>query len=128
MLARKAIVITMYIVAAAVPIFFYQNCGFQAKDESDNQGSSSSPVQATWTSLNEKVFQPKCFPCHYQGSGRAAVYSTYQSTIQSGLQNTLNRILDGSMPPSNAQPPIPPITDDELAALQEWQQQGAPEN
>ena len=77
--------------------------------------------EPTYTWINKNIIQPKCASCHD--------FSTYESLIEDVLPGRADQsplyteTKNGSMPMGGE-----PLTEDELDAIQQWIQDGAPNN
>jgi hypothetical protein len=107
-------------------------CSFK---ETKNSTVSDLSIDATYSSMQAKVFTPKCVSCH---SGSAAphgiVLNSYASIVHNGMfpplvvpgnpetSSLYQAVADGSMPKNQA-----PLSPKALAALYVWIKSGAPE-
>jgi len=88
---------------------------------------------ATYTSIRQNIFVPKCLSCHSSGSSQSSrpldVYSKMMansSLIQAGNPDNSGVYIEvsgGTMPPRNKNP----VTDQEVAIIKAWIQNGAPQ-
>ena len=90
------------------------------------------PLNGTFKSVNANIIQPKCASCHNpMGENREIDYSNYETTLATGEINPgnpgdskmLEACVDGDMPQG-----APPLSREELAAIEEWIADGALNN
>ncbi len=101
----------------------------------DGDGGPVGPepeVDPTFSSINRYILRPKCLKCHSPNGIRPREdYSSYQSTISTGGVNSGNAnssrlyltCADGGMPDDAA-----PLNDNQLGAIRDWINAGAPNN
>ncbi len=102
-------------------------------DDDSGGGPVEEPtVEPTFSSINRYILRPKCLKCHSPSGIRPREdYSSYSSTIATGGVNRGNAnssrlyltCLDGGMPDDSA-----PLNTNQLNALRDWINDGAPNN
>ena len=90
------------------------------------------PLEATFTSIHNRILIPKCVGCHSPGGERSKEdYSDYQTTLQTGKvkpgdsndSDMYKECADGEMPED-----APNLSNEELTVLRDWINAGALDN
>ena len=87
--------------------------------------SSTASVTPHFSSINSNIIQPKCMPCH--AGRRGSDFSSYNGVLNRVKignpdgSRLYTDVRDGSMPINK-----PQLTDDEILAIYQWIQNGAP--
>jgi len=99
------------------------SCYYHRKNETY---SSAATVTPHFSSINEGIIQPKCMPCH-DSSEEHRSFATYAGVLEfvtKGAPYSSSfyvQIENGTMPVDRAM-----LTDDEILAVYQWIQNGAP--
>lgn len=111
---------TLVLLVASVPL---SGCGYHVKSE---QYSQLATVTPHFSSINAGVIQTQCMPCH-SPSGGAPDFSTYASVLRrvkpgnAESSSLYTSVSSGSMPQER-----PQLSDDDILAIYQWIQNGAP--
>ena len=107
--------------------------GDQAPTVDLGNGSGSGEPQFTYCADIKPIFDASCGRCHGEGPAGGQypdldVYAERQAgwgSVSTDLDSSLNRINIGDMPPVGE--PDPAVTARQLAIIEAWKAQGAPE-
>ena len=90
------------------------------------------PLAATFKSIHANILLPKCTGCHNPSGAYPSIdYTDYENTLATGeltpgapnASDMLEACIDGEMPQG-----APPLSNEELAALEQWIAEGALNN
>lgn len=107
----------------AFSAFVLSGCFYRWKDPSYSSAATATPH---FSSINSLIIQPKCLPCH-DGSANEINFSTYSGVLEKISPNApdssdlYKQVSSGSMPED-----LPMLSDDEILAIYQWIQNGAP--
>lgn len=99
------------------------DCGYHRKNENYSQAATITPH---FSSINAGIIQPKCVSCH-SPSGGAPDFTTYGGVLRrvkpssASTSSFYTAVESGSMPIDS-----PQLSDDEILAIFQWVQNGAP--
>lgn len=111
---------SLLIAAAALVI---SACGYHRKNEVYSQAATVTPH---FSSIAAGIIQTQCYPCH-SPSGGAPDFSTYDGVLRrvkagdAGSSSFYTEVESGSMPEYR-----PQLSDDDILAIYQWIQNGAP--
>jgi uncharacterized membrane protein len=99
------------------------SCYYHSKNQ---DYSSAATVTPHFSSINPGIIQTKCMPCHNSSGGKTdftsydGVYASVQPYAASS-SSLYTQITSGDMPRDR-----PMLSDDEILAIYQWIQNGAP--
>jgi mono/diheme cytochrome c family protein len=100
-------------------------CSYDRKSE---EYSALATVMPTYSSINAQIIQPKCMTCHGPGGEAENIdFTTYAGVyrnVKPGKAESsriYNEVESGDMPQYR-----PQLSDDEILAIYQWIQNGAP--
>ena len=107
-----------------ISFLFLTNCYYHRKNE---DYSSAATVTPHFSSINPGIIQAKCMPCHDASQKGGRDFSSYNGVFAHIVPGSASgsafytQVQNGSMPIDR-----PMLNDDEILAIYQWIQNGAP--